>query len=94
MMAPKEEVPLGRSNQINSPNNLGRHIEAPIEEKSRSASEVNEISVRTPSQICRNESNYFSRNNCIWHECAKPEFASFQECADKKPRDHIEVEGH
>jgi predicted nucleic acid-binding Zn-ribbon protein len=92
-IASNEKIVTAR-NQINTSNNLEAHTNTSIGVKSNSEPEVNEISVQTPSQICRSESNYFSRNNCIWRECAKPEFASLQECADKKPRDHTEVEGH
>lgn len=40
----------------------------------------------TPTSICRNESNFIFKNNCMWKECAKPEFSDLQECENKKNR--------
>lgn len=40
----------------------------------------------TPSSICDQESNLFSRNNCEWKECEKPEFSNLEECANKKQK--------
>lgn len=39
----------------------------------------------TPSSICKNEGNYFSRNNCMWKQCEKLEFSKLEECSDKRP---------
>lgn len=40
----------------------------------------------TPTSLCAHESNIFSRNNCEWKECEKPEFSALSECANKKPK--------
>jgi len=40
----------------------------------------------TPSSICEHEGNIFSRNNCEWRECEKPDFSELEECANKKPK--------
>ena len=42
----------------------------------------------TPSSICEHEGNIFSRNNCEWKECEKPEFSELEECANKKPKEN------
>lgn len=42
----------------------------------------------SPTAICESESNFISRNNCMWRECEKPEFTDLEECADKKPKDN------
>lgn len=42
----------------------------------------------TPSSICKHEGNIFSRNNCEWKECEKPEFSELEECANKKPKEN------
>lgn len=43
----------------------------------------------TPSSICANEGNLFSRNNCEWRECTKPEFTDMAECTHKKKKDDV-----
>lgn len=43
----------------------------------------------TPTTICASESNIFSRNNCEWRECAKPEFTDLAECIHKKPKEEL-----
>lgn len=42
----------------------------------------------TPTIICINEDNFFSKNNCIWKECKKSEFSSLEECVNKKPKEN------
>jgi len=42
----------------------------------------------TPTILCKDEDNFFSKNNCIWKECEKPEFSSLEECANKKPKEN------
>lgn len=42
----------------------------------------------TPSSICEHEGNIFSRNNCEWKECEKPEFSELEECVNKKPKEN------
>lgn len=36
---------------------------------------------RVEAVACANSSNFFSREACLWQECAKPEFRSHAECA-------------
>jgi RNA polymerase subunit RPABC4/transcription elongation factor Spt4 len=50
-------------------------------------SEELEESTPSPTSICKDEGNFFSRNNCMWKECEKPEFTDLKECSDKKPKD-------
>ena len=52
----------------------------------------------TPDYLCRNESNFISRNNCLWRECENPKFSSFPECEfrtnEKNPyeKEHIGID--
>lgn len=43
----------------------------------------------TPTSICSAESNIFSRNNCEWRECEKPEFTDLAECSNKKSKEEF-----
>ena len=47
------------------------------------------IAPLTPTAICASQSNFFSRNNCEWRECAKPEFNDLAECANKKSKEEL-----
>ena len=41
----------------------------------------------TPTSICAHEGSIFSRNNCEWRECEKPEFADLEECRHKRRKE-------
>lgn len=41
----------------------------------------------TPTSICAHEGSIFSRNNCEWRECEKPEFAALEECRHKRRKE-------
>lgn len=41
----------------------------------------------TPTSICAHEASIFSRNNCEWRECEKPEFAALEECRHKRRKE-------
>jgi len=51
-----------------------------------------ESTTQSPSEICKNESNIFSRNNCMWRECEKPEYTDLKECENRKPKESANVE--
>jgi hypothetical protein len=34
----------------------------------------------TPEYICKDESNFISKNNCLWRECENPKFSDLPEC--------------
>lgn len=45
-----------------------------------------ESTIQSPTEVCQNETNFFSRNSCMWHECEKPEFSDLKECENRKQK--------
>lgn len=61
-----------------------QEIVAPISNEAASNEPV-EKTIESPTEICKNETNFFFKNNCMWRECEKPKFTDLQECENKKP---------
>ena len=48
--------------------------------------EHTESTTQSPSENCKDESNIFSRNNCMWRECEKLQFVGLKDCENRKPK--------
>lgn len=57
--------------------------------KASTQPDIQSDALPTPSSICANEGNLFSRNSCEWRECTKPEFTDLPECTHKKKKDDV-----
>lgn len=54
-------------------------------DRSKSTKPYSQVSIDSPPpspsiEACEKEENFFSRNNCLWRECEKPEYSALPEC--------------